>query len=354
MILKDIDPKTANHKITKAGVSAEKQMAFYLERFFGEVENVVVINDLRFEYNGSFAQIDHLLIHTFGFLIVESKSVTSKVSINEYGEWIRHYKGETGMQSPINQARLQLDLLKKALTANEDALNLKNKLGKQNSTNNFKFDLMVAISDKGIIERPANLILNEVHKADQIPEEILKLIHSYEVEHRKLLNVLGLYNFYDETIKRIGEFLNSIHIPKNSEKEQTPSTPIKPNLLKEYQGVCRSCNSPNISVFNSYGYRVKCSDCGVVEKFQVICPSCQQKNLKLKNSKGSFSISCSCGFSAGYLIANGEIAEVPQKAKKECPKCGKELVERVAKKGKNEGNKFWGCTGFPKCRYVES
>lgn len=36
-----------------------------------------------------------------------------------------------------------------------------------------------------------------------------------------------------------------------------------------------------------------------------------------------------------------------------CPKCGKPLVLRTAKKGENVGNQFWGCSGYPKCWYKE-
>lgn len=36
----------------------------------------------------------------------------------------------------------------------------------------------------------------------------------------------------------------------------------------------------------------------------------------------------------------------------ECPKCKKTMVKREAKKGKNIGNEFWGCSDFPKCRGV--
>jgi predicted RNA-binding Zn-ribbon protein involved in translation (DUF1610 family) len=35
-----------------------------------------------------------------------------------------------------------------------------------------------------------------------------------------------------------------------------------------------------------------------------------------------------------------------------CPKCGSSMVVREAKKGQNIGKKFWGCSGFPKCRYI--
>lgn len=35
-----------------------------------------------------------------------------------------------------------------------------------------------------------------------------------------------------------------------------------------------------------------------------------------------------------------------------CPKCGGELIKRIAKNGPNAGNEFLGCGNFPKCRYV--
>lgn len=33
-----------------------------------------------------------------------------------------------------------------------------------------------------------------------------------------------------------------------------------------------------------------------------------------------------------------------------CPLCGKEMVLRTAKKGPKAGDRFWGCSAFPKCR----
>ena len=37
-----------------------------------------------------------------------------------------------------------------------------------------------------------------------------------------------------------------------------------------------------------------------------------------------------------------------------CPWCGKALILRTAKKGTNVGKQFYGCSGFPKCRYVKN
>lgn len=33
-----------------------------------------------------------------------------------------------------------------------------------------------------------------------------------------------------------------------------------------------------------------------------------------------------------------------------CSSCGIKMIQRTTKKGKNIGNKFWGCVNFPKCR----
>jgi len=35
-----------------------------------------------------------------------------------------------------------------------------------------------------------------------------------------------------------------------------------------------------------------------------------------------------------------------------CPKCNAPMVQRLAKKGPNAGQQFWGCSNYPKCREV--
>ena len=48
---------------------------------------------------------------------------------------------------------------------------------------------------------------------------------------------------------------------------------------------------------------------------------------------------------SGHISAPAETNEV-------CPKCGSEIVIRVANKGKYSGQKFWGCSEFPRCRGI--
>ena len=35
-----------------------------------------------------------------------------------------------------------------------------------------------------------------------------------------------------------------------------------------------------------------------------------------------------------------------------CTQCGKPMVLRTAKTGKNAGKQFWGCSGYPDCKGV--
>ncbi|RHV63125.1 MULTISPECIES: NERD domain-containing protein [Clostridia] len=56
-----------------------------------------------------------------------------------------------------------------------------------------------------------------------------------------------------------------------------------------------------------------------------------------------------------YDEISGDIPiTVTDEKAKSCPRCGSMLVLRTAKKGTNAGKQFWGCSAFPKCRYVKN
>ncbi len=62
-----------------AGRRAERQMAHYLDWHFGKHARLHVLHDVRIEYEGEVAQMDHVVVHGFGLAIVESKSVSTSV-----------------------------------------------------------------------------------------------------------------------------------------------------------------------------------------------------------------------------------------------------------------------------------
>jgi len=38
--------------------------------------------------------------------------------------------------------------------------------------------------------------------------------------------------------------------------------------------------------------------------------------------------------------------------RKLCPRCEREMLLRTARRGRGAGNQFWGCSGYPKCRFT--
>ena len=50
------------------------------------------------------------------------------------------------------------------------------------------------------------------------------------------------------------------------------------------------------------------------------------------------------------VLAESDVKEVNECR---CPRCGGMLVLRTARRGANTGNQFWGCSAYPKCKYIK-
>jgi hypothetical protein len=59
---------------------------------------------------------------------------------------------------------------------------------------------------------------------------------------------------------------------------------------------------------------------------------------------------------SGFFAARAHAASVKSKYRSTtiCPKCGGELVQRIAKRGPMPGSRFLGCSNYPACKYVRS
>jgi len=326
LILKKTDKKKVNGKFQQFGYDAEKQMAYYLMRAFENDKVIRVINDLRLEKDGVVAQIDHLIIHNFGFLIIESKSVTTEVSVNEHGEWARYFNNKPkGMPSPVNQAIRQADLLKQILMENNSDIMRKTIIGKR-SSGKLKYDVLVAISDSGIIKRGKNVKLNEVLKADQITDKIQKTIKKYDRENNKLFSLKINMQLSDESLTKISSFLCKSHKPlgRGSQSPNLKQYPekIAPDVskpvvitseevqkipeLSKNQAHCSKCNSQNITIaYGKYGYYFKCLDCDGNTGIKLECKdnSCKPR---LRKNKLQFFKECAVCKTSELFFENRE------------------------------------------------
>lgn len=334
MIVKEHQAAPTADRLQRAGDAAEQQMAFYLRRAFGTDPNVHVFHNLRFVQGEDAAQIDHLILHRSGAVIVESKSVTSAVRINEREEWARQWNGHwAGMPSPVLQAKRQADFLRSLLDAHKEDLLGKVLFGlRQKSFRAFMIDVVVAISDQGIVQHRGKL--PEVRKADQVPDRVKELI----ADHVQLAHPLSKDQRADrwgvtmtpEEFARLSAFLRAKHTPKerpSAEEEMVPAPPSAgrsgrhgltplpqaavqaqpeeappaPATRATASPSCRHCHSPRINVmYGKYGYYFKCLDCEGNTPIQLTCPTCGGKARTRKAGDEFFSKCERCSTSTRY------------------------------------------------------
>jgi ssDNA-binding Zn-finger/Zn-ribbon topoisomerase 1 len=112
---------------------------------------------------------------------------------------------------------------------------------------------------------------------------------------------------------------------------------------KVSEGICPKCGGTLIEKKGKFGDFYGCSNypsCKIVIEdtpTHEVCPNCS--SMMILKSDGT-----------KYCYKH---CEVNKEASSNvlCPKCGKgNLVPRVASKGKNKGNTFYGCSNYPKCK----
>ena len=100
-------------KCVGSGIRGEESSAYYIDFRYKDSPNWAIIHDLRLEYRGFVAQIDHLLINRFlDFYVLESKNYYYGIKIAPEGEFLV-WNGKTyvAIESPIEQNKRHIDLL---------------------------------------------------------------------------------------------------------------------------------------------------------------------------------------------------------------------------------------------------
>lgn len=116
--------------------------------------------------------------------------------------------------------------------------------------------------------------------------------------------------------------------------------------------VCEKCGSPMVVKFGKYGKYLACSNypkCSNIRSMReknppketdIICENCGAKMLEREGKYGKY-LACS-----NYPNCKNTKPLVEKVA--QCPKCGKDVIKRISKKGAV----FYGCTGYPTCDFV--
>ncbi|MEH3086711.1 MAG: NERD domain-containing protein [Xylophilus ampelinus] len=155
----------------RAGARGEAEAAYEIDFDHKASTNWAVLHDLRLEYQGRVAQIDHLLVNRcLDVWVCESKHFQQGVAINEHGEFTAFYGNRAvGIPSPLEQNRKHLEVLRAVLDSS--LVQLPTRLGMAIRP---ALHSVVLISKNARITRPAKAIpgLDAVVKSDRLRDLI--------------------------------------------------------------------------------------------------------------------------------------------------------------------------------------
>jgi len=297
MIIKDKDLQNVKSATAVAGQKQEQDVAFFLRREFKDHPQVFVINDYKFSFCDETAQIDHLIIYPYGLLLIESKSISGEVKVNDLGEWTRSSNSKWfGMPSPIKQAELQQKLLRELLHHHRADI-LGKVLGfKQQSFEMRKWNVLCAVSSNSIIDRdtiPKN-ISNVVVKSEFLIDRINKVMN-IQTSLKRMLDLTDVRpEFNNDELKSIIDFLmNNIaqKTVKVQKEEKKVIEPIQNNSILK----CKKCSeSSNFTAQHGrYGYFIKCNECDTNSAMRMPCIKCKSKSTKVTKNKETYTLKCS-------------------------------------------------------------
>ena len=171
MIYKELDPPDWDQLSTISQRTADEQMPYYLRRFFGQSPEVDILNQLCVSTGGVVTHVDHLVLHAYGIIVVDSRGVSGRLQVMEDGRWMRRENRQlVDMPSPIAAAQTQMQSLKAFLDK---------KVRQKGFFERIEFDLVVAVPDLDAIEWPPSGPLPGVCNADQVPRRVNELLASY-------------------------------------------------------------------------------------------------------------------------------------------------------------------------------
>ena len=235
------------------GSKGEKDAAYFINFYYEHSTNWAVIHDLRIDHKGKVAQIDHILINRlFDFYILESKSFSEKLQINNKGEYSAIYNDKKiGIESPVEQNERHIHLFYSFLKDNSI---LPKRLGIEIKPRFFNY---ILISPKTTIKRPLRSKLNtdNVIKADTLRSVIEK--NAANAPIHEVGRVVTLSSF--KTITKMARKIKSYHKPYTIDiekkygitnkriveavKKNTSNINQSKSNTKKYSPPCPFCNS---------------------------------------------------------------------------------------------------------------
>ena len=333
--------------VVKAGIIGEDNILFELKN---SGMDMVVLHDLYIEsVSGASAQIDFLVLTPKINFVLECKNLFGNIEINSKGDFIRtircggrYYK--EGIYSPITQNQRHLQVLHdlyiesvSGASAQIDFLVLTPKINFVLECKNLFGN--IEINSKGDFIRTircgGRYYKEGIYSPITQNQRHLQVLNECRNEnHGKVMAALRNH-WFSNFFKGLVVLSN----PKTIINDQDAPQEVKKQVIRADQLV------ETIKRMNRESSELKSSMKDLKEdgeyylnKMHIEKPITYIEKFKQEE------------------LEDQPAAERPAPAPSEgkyCPKCGKPLVMREARRGTHIGEKFWGCTGFPQCHFIK-
>jgi len=241
----------------RKGRSGERNAAYYIDSALKDSANLAVIHDLRLEWEGESAQIDHLVISRgLIFYLLETKNFSGNLSINEHGEFTVFY-GNTrqGIPSPILQSRRHEKVLAKWL----EQLGIGGRFG---SRPQFFHAVLVAPTSTINRPAPAKFDTSNVIKADAFDEWRQQHVEKRMSFGQTLTAMTNLCS--GDTVREWAQKLVDMHRPLNPLQLpdfMKPREPADAIQAVQHQAPVVPVNAENITETDSRKRKLICCTC---------------------------------------------------------------------------------------------
>lgn len=292
---KTSDPKLKSEiqkqiKLASYGEIGERNISFELKN---SGMDMYVLHDIYLEFGDSSAQIDYLVITRKKIYIIECKNLIGNIEIDNQGNFIRTYE---------LFGRKVKEGVYSPITQNSRHLEViknvrKSSKGSRIAKAAFEHNFNKAYISLVVLANP-KMYFNARYAKKDVRDRVIRA---------------------DQIINKIREVNSASNDSEYSQKEMM-------ELAKFFLKANKSERSDYTGAYRKMVEQVE-------KQERVSTQTYVTKKDTLSSDAG-----------------NTETDE----SVKICPKCGNKLILRTAKKGNNAGNQFYGCSMFPKCRYIEN
>ena len=232
-------------KSLENGYKAEKDNAYYLDFTFGDGERNILLHDIRIEHKGRTAQFDHILITRIGIILLESKSFTVPLTINNDNSMTVTYSKNMvkTFPNPIEQNNRHREVLSGFI--------------KDNLEMSLRFKLLGGVHiESRVLIHPNTTVTNKdlpegFERSDSFATKRLN-----EIESMSVVKVFGAAStvLLQEQTKALSELLVSHHRPiefdytkkyrvsnRIQEQEKEKSVSVEPKVFEVEVEKCPRC-----------------------------------------------------------------------------------------------------------------